>query len=647
MSGADGVLVLAAGSGGPIPIAVALVIVLGVCTQLVAAKVRVPSILLLLIAGVAAGPVLRHFSPNSILALDPDGVLGKDLLLSLVGISVGLILYEGGLTLRLDEIKGTRRVIAMLVSAGAVVTWLIAALGSYLILGLPLSIAVLLGAVLIVTGPTVIGPLLAHIRPAGATASILRWEGIVIDPIGVLMAVLVFEVLLVAPESAAGVVFWAIAKTVIVGGGLGFFGAWLLKLCIKRYWVPDLLQNPFSLMLVVLTYVAANAFQAEAGLLATTVMGILLANQKTVSVHHILEFKENIRVLLIGALFIVLAARMQLEDLMGINWGALVGFVVLLVVVARPAAVFLSTIGAGLSINERFFLSCMAPRGIVAAAGASIFTLGLERAGMEEASRLAPLTFGIIVATVAIYGLGAPVAANLLGLADRDRRGVLFVGAPSWARALASALRARGLRVMLVDTNRENVRDARMAGLDARRGNALDDWFVDELDLRGIGRVFACTPNDEVNQLALQRLRDRFEKSELYRLAIRTTRASAKPAAQTHAGEDTEDQVTRVGRVLFQKEAHFQSLESRVANGWVVKATQLSAEFDYDDYQTLYGGEALPMFLLSNGDATVASTDRKSQIGVGTTVLGLVNPEALLMPWQRPAPSQDDHPPAS
>lgn len=623
-------------------IAVASVIILGIGAQWIAWRVKLPSILLLLLAGLGAGPVARYFFPDSVYPLNPDAILGSDLLLSLVGIAVSLILYEGGLTLRFKEIAGVKRVVLMLVTVAAVVTWVVASLSAWFLFKVPLEIAVLIGAVLIVTGPTVVGPLLGHIRPSGSSGLILKWEGIVIDPIGVLIAVLVFESILITHNSpgaeVAGEISIALIKTVVGGSLLGVLSAMILLTFMTRFWIPDSLQNAFSLMLVVATFVGANAIQEEAGLLATTVMGIVLANQKRADVRHILEFKENLRVLFISALFIVLGAQLKLEDLLALDWGVVVGFLLVLVVVARPIGVWLATIGGGLSTPERLFMSWMAPRGIVAAAGASIFALGLENAGVPETEQIVPITFAVIIGTVAIYGLTATPVARALGVSDQNPQGIVFIGGTRWVRAIARTLLDRGVRVLVVDTNRANIRAARMAEIPAVSASILDEWVMDELDLRGIGRAFAVTPNDEVNTLALQQFTHIFDTAGLYRLPTKTASVKGQPkkdAPSQSPPKKTAEQSSShaAGRPLFASSADFASMESRMANGWVVKCTTLSEEFTYADYNGLYGRAAIKMFAISpTGLLSVATEGRPISPGAGDTVISLVNPDELFMP---------------
>lgn len=618
----DGLMPVLAATDSYVGIALAMIFVLGVGAQWLAWKIRIPSILLLLVLGILAGPVMRSLFEGTAFAINPDDLFDGDTLLALVGMAVGLILYEGGLTLNFKELSKIWKPVTLLVTTGALVTWIIAGISAYYLFGLDRQIAILLGAILIVTGPTVVGPMLAHIRPAGDSGLILKWEGIVIDPIGVGAAVLVFEAIS-SDSSMNGVssVVQSVAITIAAGVGLGVLSAFLLQNLLTRFWVPDYLQNPVSLMLVIATFTVSNQIMSESGLLATTVMGIALANQKKVDVHHILEFKENLRVLLIAVLFIVLAARLQIDQLKNLDGLTVIGFLFILIVIARPTAVFLATVGAGLTWRERMFIAWLAPRGIVAAAAAAIFSLGLESYEIEGGENLVPLTFAVIIGTVAFYGLTTPWAAKLLGVADQNPQGIIFVGAPSWVRSIAKVLVDRDIKVLLVDTNRQNVRDARMAHLPAIQDNILTMSDISELDLRGIGRVFATTPNDEVNTLVLQRFKGFFETSNLYQL----------PARRSKKGNE-ETSSDRRWRMLFSNNADYGGLESRIHNGWVVKATTISDEFTYHDYHTLYGSTAMPLFTISpSGSMTVSTIDKPVEPEPGDTIIALVNPEELFV----------------
>lgn len=590
-------------------VGLASILVLGIAAQVVAARLRVPAILPLLGTGIVAGPVLG--------LLHPDRLFG-DLLLPGVSIAVAIILYDGGLTLQVRELRrGGGGVVSRLVTVGAVVTWLVSALAAHWVLGLDVRMAVLLGAVLVVTGPTVILPMLRHIRPAGRVASILKWEGIVIDPIGALLAVLVFEVVF-HRNFAEGPAYtgWLVARTVLVGGGMGVAAAALLVVLLRYYWVPDYLQNPLSLALAVGAFTLSNSLQAESGLFAVTLMGMALANQRFANVQHIAEFKENLGVLLIGALFILLGARLTWDQLRAVDW-RVAAFVAVLVLVARPLAVWLSTLGSDLKWREKVFLMTLAPRGIVAAAVSSVFALELAKASFAGGETLVVATFAVIVGTVGFYGLLAPLAAYRLRLATPEPQGLLIAGADGWQRAVGRVLREQGYRVLLVDTNPVHVAAARMAGLEAWSGSILAEDMLEHVDLGGIGRFLALTPNDWVNDRAAERFARVFGKAGVYQL----------PSKDEARGTDPQHGLIR-GRPLFGENMTCRLLEERFATGAVVKATRLSKQFNYRAYLERYTAAATPLFIIhESGQLEVVTVEASPSPAAGHTVVSLVDRE--------------------
>ncbi len=593
-------------------------ITFGIGAQWLAWRLRIPSILLLLVSGFIAGPVTG--------LLDPDAFLGE-LLLPVVSVSVAVILFEGGLSLRVTELGGFGGVVRNLVTIGVISTWAVTAVCARFILGLDPSISILLGAVLSVTGPTVIIPLLRHVRPVGYLGSILRWEGIVIDPIGAVLAVLVFEVILSGGfKEATSLALIAVLKSLLIGGAAGVAGAAVMVMLLGRYWIPDFLQNPVTLMMVVGVFAVSDFFQEESGLLAVTLMGMILANQERVTVKHIIEFKENLRVLLIGCLFILLAARLDPGDLALLGSNSLV-FLAALIVVARPVGVLLSTIGSRLRFKERFFLMCMAPRGIVAAAMASVFSLRLMEMNHPQAELVVPLTFMVIIGTVVIYGLGAAPVAGLLGVARPNPQGVLIAGAHPWARAIASALKEEGFDVLLVDNNWANISQARMSGLPAHFGSILSERLPKELDLSGLGRFMAMTQNDNVNSLAALHFSDVFERMEIYQLA---------------PGDAKRTSDTLRGRLLFGEGINFSFLDRRFRSGMVVKTTHLTEEFDFEAFKTRYA-DAIPLFLINeNRELSVFTADKPPQPKPGQTLISFVRPVEDTTAGKRSVPKKPE-----
>lgn len=593
----------------PLLVGLASIVVLGVSAQWLAWRFRVPSILLLLLFALVAGPVTG--------LLRPDAMLG-DLLFPLVSLSVAIILFEGALNLRVIELHDIGGVLRNLITVGTLVTWGLATIAAIGILELDADLAGLFGAMLVVSGPTVVGPLLRHVRPVGRLYSTLKWEGILIDPIGVLLSVLVFEVILVREfHTALTLVLSGVAKTVVVGGGLGFLSARLLVRLLQRYWIPDYLQNPVVLMLVLGIFTITNLVQGESGLFAVTVMGITLANQKTVSIRHIITFKEVLQVLLISGLFILLTARLRLADLEHLGLASL-GFLGVLIVIVRPVAVAVSTWGSGMTWRERVFLAWVAPRGIVAASVASIFALRLSQVGYTQAAQLAPLTFLVIAGTAAVYGLTAAPVARWLGVAQRHPQGVLFVGAFPVARAMARALQREGFRTLLIDTNWNNIVAARLEGLSAHHGSAVREETLDELDLDGIGRLVALTSNDEANALAALHFAELFGRSEVYQLVPR------------ESGDHRAFAASRLwGRLLFGSSVTHAYLTRQIASGAEVKTTRLSERFTYEDFQALYGKAAIPLFLIPEaGHLRVCTLDTERTPEPGQSLISLILPQA-------------------
>jgi NhaP-type Na+/H+ or K+/H+ antiporter len=586
-------------------IAIASIVTLGIAAEWLAWRLHLPSILLLLLFGFLVGPFSGF--------LNPDVVLGG-LLFPVVSISVAVILFEGGASLRIQDLRRIGGTVRNLVTIGALVSWLLGAAAAYFILQPGLAPALLLGAILVVTGPTVILPLLRHVRPTPRVATTLKWEGILIDPIGAVLAVLVFEAVIAGGfQAATAVAILGLLKTVAVGTVAAAVGVGLLVLLMDRQWVPDFLQSPLALMIVVTAFAVSNGVQPESGLLTATLMGVALANQKRVDVKHIIEFKENLRVLMISSLFIILAARLSIDDLSNISLREF-AFLGALIFVVRPVVVGLSTVGSEFNWRERLLLSWVAPRGIVAAAVASIFALELAEAGFVGADRLVSITFLVIIATVAVYGLTAAPVARLLGVAEPDPQGVLIVGAHPWARAIATELKDEGVAVRLVDTNYNNIAQARMESLPVYYGSALTEAALDSIDLEGIGHLLAMTSNDEVNSLTALHFSEVFGSSSVYQL----------PTEQ--AAKSSDKVVPRYlrGQFLFDQDANYWTLTARFDAGADIKTTNLTEAFDYQTFRQRYP-DAIPLFLIGErGRLTVFTTTGPTDPPPGQRVVAIV-----------------------
>ena len=604
---------------------ITVVVLLGIGAQWLAWRFQLPSILLLLVVGFLAGPVFG--------LLDPQALQG-DWLFAFVSLSIGIILFEGGLSLRLSELRAVGSAVFNLITVGVLLTWGGGAAAAHYILGFNVELAVLVGAILTVTGPTVIIPLLRHVRPKGRVSTIAKWEGITIDPVGAILAVLTLETLklLNAPREAGHETSQVVAE-IAQGLGLEIFVAlgvsvattMLLVFILRRRMVPDFLRNPVTLMVVIVAFVVSNVLQHESGLLTTTLMGIALANQPYVSVQRIVEFKENLQVLLIGSLFVLLSARLELSALNYIDLNVLV-FLGILVILVRPLTVLVSTVGTNLDWEEKAFLSWMAPRGIVAAAVASLFAYQLRPVYPQAVDGMVPVIFAVIVGTVAIYGLTAAPLAQWLDLADPNPEGLLFVGADDWVRTVARHVQALGFPVALIDSNPDHVQQAQEEGLTARQANALSETVLDDVDLSGIGRLLITIPNDEVASLTALHFSDVFDSTDIYQLA-------AYPDSRESEDETMPKHLR--GRPLFGEDTSYESLKAHVTRGDAVKVLTLADDFSNEEQQEYYTYEDLstqyeeytiaPLFILKeNGTLVVVSEKDQFHLAPKDRLVALV-----------------------
>jgi NhaP-type Na+/H+ or K+/H+ antiporter len=472
---------------------ISIVLLLSAFSFLLAQLSNKPSILFLLFLGISSGPVMG--------LLDPDKLLG-DLLVPLVSIAVGIILFEGGLTLHKQDFKHIGRTVFLLISLGALLSFVLTSCLAYFVLGLPTGIALLLGSITVVSGPTVVQPLLRQVRPMKPLSAILRWEGILIDPVGVLLTVIVFDAILTHSMTDTFLVVGGhILKNLLVGTCCGLLSGMLLTWLLEQHLLVDALHIPVTLTVLLGAQTLADTIHHESGLLAVTILGFYLANYCAVHVQPIIEFTETLRDMLIGALFIVLGARLSPDALQVINFSSLV-FLILLIVVVRPAVVFATCAFEPLSKKQKLFLAAVAPRGIVAASVASLISLRLVQQNFVQAETLLPYTFLVISGTVIVYSLGSAPLAKMLGLQLEEPQGVVFVGAHAFARELAQIIQSLGFRVLLVDTNPRNVAEARQMDLEGHHGNILSEEMLEHLDFEDVGKLFALTSNDEANSLA-------------------------------------------------------------------------------------------------------------------------------------------------
>jgi NhaP-type Na+/H+ or K+/H+ antiporter len=583
-----------------------VLLVVGFLAQWLAWRLRLPAILPLLLIGIFVGPVTGLF--------DPDKVLGR-FLFPVISLAVALVLFEGSLTLRFYELRGIGRAVRGLVSYGAVLALLLLAAAAHWIAGVHWEIAFLFGALTCVTGPTVITPMLRTLRPNARIASALRWEGIVLDPLGALFAVLAFEAIVSHQQGHSLVVF---AATVGIGAGIGLAMAAALGVLLYRQMIPEYLQAYGTLIAVLGAFTLSNRLTHESGLVAVTIMGIALGNLRQVYIDHIMVFKEHLSTLLVSMLFVVLAARLPWPLPPGMLVAGSLVFVLAQFVI-RPLSVAAATLGSNLTWRERALIGFVSPRGIVAASVSSLFALRLGELGMPGAEALVPLVFILIIATVVLQSATARPLARWLKVADPDPDGVLIFGSDEVARAIAKALVDQKFQVLLADDDWSGISKARMDGLATFFGNPTSQHAALHLDLTGIGRLLAMSNRRESNSLACLHYRQEFGRERVYRMRVLAPEDASNRAA--FAG-------SLRAKALFGNEMTHARFAELLQAGWRIKTSALTDSFGWSEFMAEHGADTVLLFGVEpNGRLRVVNNRRKTEPKSGWSVIALVSPE--------------------
>lgn len=623
-------------------LAIAIIGVLGVGAQWLAWRFALPAIVMMAIAGLLAGPVFKILWPDSYV---PGGAPPMELLFGefyrpMIGIAVAVILFEGGLTLNFSEIRGLQKGVRSLVFPGVVIAWGLGAAASIQFGKLEPGVALLFSGVMVVTGPTVIIPLLRQSKLNQRPAALLKWEGIVNDPIGALFAVLVYEVVTFngVGEGAhtPAEVLMALVIATALSALLGFALGRAVTQVFRRGWVPEYLKSPVLLATVLFCFEFANLLQEEAGLVAVTALGITLANSRIASINELRHFKETIATLLVSGVFIVLTANLTFETLgvLGPNDFALIAAMLFIV---RPITVFVSTIGAKLSWQERLLVGWIAPRGIVAVAVTSFFgaalvahfsaelltvSTGAERASIEamiaSSERLIPLAFAMVFATVVLHGFTIGPVAKALGLASRERPGVLIVGASPWSAGLAAKLKEMDIQVTIADASWRRLQPARLANVQTYYGEILSEVTEHHLDLNRFGTLLAVSGNESHNALVCTDL-----APELGRAAIYQLNAGGKDDGDRRAVS-----YTLRGRTLFKSAPTLDELSRRHYAGWIYQKTRLTEEYPPASYLKDLGKDYELILIIRKGTLSFTSKELPATPEIGDTVLAYIPKEA-------------------
>jgi len=562
---------------------IALVGVLGIGAQWVAWRTGWPAIVLMLAAGFLAGPVLGLF--------DPEHAFGE-LLEPMVAIGVALILFEGGLSLDLRELRHAGDAVWRLVLFGVPIGWLLGSFAGYYIAGLVWPVAILFAGILVVTGPTVVLPMLRQSNVQPRPAAVLKWEAIVNDPIGALCAVIAYEyfrMVAAAPDATVVDVVPPMIIAAILAAGIGYVAARFVAWSFPRGLIPEYLKVPVLLTMVIGVFVLSNKIEHEAGLVAVTVMGVALANMNVSSLRSIHPFKQNIAVLLVSGIFVLLSASLDYSELSYLNWRFGL-FLLALLFLVRPLTILTSLLFSSVPWNERLFLAWIAPRGIVLVAISGLFALRLSDLGYADGEVLIGLSFAVVVATIVAHGFTVNLAARLLGVKGTSRPGLLIVGSTPWTIALAQEMQSLKTPVMIVDSSWQRLAPARRAGLPYYHGEILNEATEHNLDLSPFQVLVAATDNEAYNTLVCNEFAYEIGRDTVYQLGESADEADkhAIPASLR-------------GRALFESGFGVADVNERQAKGWVFRKTKLSDEFDFDDAQEVLPDEGHLLLLVRKG----------------------------------------------
>ncbi len=597
-----------AADGAMTPVmAFALIGALGVGSQWLAWRLRLPAIVVMLLAGLVIGPVTGVFDPSR----DIGTLLGP-----MVSIAVAIILFEGGLTLDLHSLRDAAVGVRRLVIVGAPLGWLLSALALHFVAGLGWAASTVFGGIMIVTGPTVIAPLLRQARLARRPGQLLQWEAIVNDPIGALAAVLAFEVVIVlnagvsAPEAArdmvVGVVFAAVA---------GLLAGWGLSAAFRRAWVPEYMKVPVLFTTLLGTFAVSDHILHESGLLAVTVMGVFIANANLPSYTELRRFKEHATVLLVSGVFILLAANLEFAALARLDWRA-AAFVIVVILIARPATVMTALAFSPVPMRERLLVAFTGPRGVVLVAVAGLFGDRLAGLGIADGAQIGPLAFVLVATTVVLHGFTLTPVARALGLAGGEVPGVLIVGGSRWATDLAQALQKIEVPVLIADANITRLRTPRDAGVPVFYGDILSEAAEHGVEIMSYGKIIAATDNDAYNTLVATDLAPEFGRDNVCQLK-RAKQHSARHSLPATLG----------GRVIGGGQGYFE-MNRLVAEGWTFRATRISAEFTLENWtETHPEGIILAQLSEAGGLRLICESD-SPRAGPGARVVAMVPPES-------------------
>lgn len=587
-----------------------IIVLLGIGSQWVAWRYRMPAIVVMSITGLLIGPIFGLINPE----MDFGPLYSP-----LISVAVAIILFEGSLNLSFSELRGVGKPIFLISTIGAFIAWILGSLTAHYVAGLSWAVAFVIGGLFIVTGPTVIMPLLRQSKLKARPAKVLKWEGIIVDPIGALLAVFAFEIITFIsadqPNPSQLLMFFAASLfAVILGWALGRGLGWMFE----TGHVPEFLKSSSVVVVVILCFTAADEIMHETGLLSVTAMGITLANMGISSISDMRHFKENISVLLTSTIFIMLTASLEMETILHIFSPNIIGYVVLMMFAVRPLSIFLSTIGSGLSFNEKALLGWIAPRGIVALTVSGYFASVLADAGYEGATILTTLTFALVFFTVLAHGFSLGWLAKKLNLSMEGNPGALIIGSNPFTVELVKSLTKAGIPAIIVDSSWEHLSLARKAGVPIFHGNMLSEQTEHHFDTIPYDYMLALTEDRSYNSLICTTFLPEYGRTNVFKVS---------PYLQVDNGYST-GVVSQVGgRILFNKKFSLEDLNDKVSNGYVIRQTTLTEQYNFESYKKDKDNSTVFLYLVRpSGQLKFFSEEMRTVPVAGDTIVSLTPP---------------------
>ena len=583
---------------------------LGIGSQWVAWRYRLPAIVVMAITGLLVGPIFGFINPE-----ESFGPMYSPI----ISAAVAIILFEGSLNLSFSELRGVGKSIFRISTVGAFIAWILGSLTAHYVAGLSWAVAFVIGGLFIVTGPTVIMPLLRQSKLKARPAKVLKWEGIIVDPIGALLAVFAFEIITfitaIDPDGTQLLMFFAASLfAIILGWALGRGLGWMFE----TGHIPEFLKSPAVVVVVIFCFTAADEVMHETGLLSVTAMGITLANMGISSISDMRHFKENISVLLISTIFIMLTASLEMDTILHIFSPNIIGYVLLMMFAVRPLSIFIATIGTGLSFNERALVGWIAPRGIVALTVSGYFATVLADAGYEDASILTTLTFALVIFTVLAHGFSIGWLAKKLDLSMTGNPGVLLVGSNPFTIELSKSLAKVNVPAMIIDSSWEHLSIARKSGVPFYYGNMLSEQTEHHLDTIPYEYLLAVTDDRAFNSLICTTFLPEYGRTNVFK---------ASPYNQLDNGY-AKGVVSKVGgRILFDKKFPLEILIGKIESGYVFRQTTLTEQFNFEAYKAEKDPSTIFLYLIKpSGQLKFFSEEMRTVPAIGDKIVSLTPP---------------------